>query len=380
MTVFKSFFKVARGYTPIIMLYVVVFLVVMYISFTVGETPGAESYKDQGTDMCIINHDDNEISDSLVKYLDKKHNLVTLEENEDIFRDAIYNRTVTYILIIPKGFGDSLLAGDNKISLESYKLPGSMNADFVEMDMNTYLSTFSSYLSLDYSSSKAYDATLKTMEKKTDATVYQEDVVRFSKAHKFYKYYPYIIISIIITGLAPILIRFNQEDLKKRTLCSRVSILRRNLILTIGSGIYTIFIVVCIVALSFVLAGKDMMSATAPLHIANATLYAFVCLALAFLISTITNKTNVLNMVANVIGLGSSFLCGVFVPRELLSDAVCAIGKFLPAYWYINVESEIAGSTFTWNQAMTTGFLVQGLYFIAIMVIAVLVGQVRRTK
>ena len=64
MTVFKSFFKVARGYTPIIMLYVVVFLVVMYISFTVGETPSAESYKDQGTDMCIINHDDNEISDS----------------------------------------------------------------------------------------------------------------------------------------------------------------------------------------------------------------------------------------------------------------------------------------------------------------------------
>jgi len=37
-----------------------------------------------------------------------------------------------------------------------------------------------------------------------------------------------------------------------------------------------------------------------------------------------------------VIALGSSFLCGAFVPLELLPDSVLKIAHILPSYYFIN--------------------------------------------
>ncbi len=37
-----------------------------------------------------------------------------------------------------------------------------------------------------------------------------------------------------------------------------------------------------------------------------------------------------------------SFLCGVFVPQSVMSESVLAVGRFLPAYWYIRANDAIA--------------------------------------
>ena len=52
---------------------------------------------------------------------------------------------------------------------------------------------------------------------------------------------------------------------------------------------------------------------------------------------------NALNMVANVIGLGMSFLCGIFVPQWYLGDAVISASRFLPAYWYVRINNMLSG-------------------------------------
>ena len=44
----------------------------------------------------------------------------------------------------------------------------------------------------------------------------------------------------------------------------------------------------------------------------------------------------------NVLSLGMSFLCGVFVPVSLLSEGVRSVSRFLPVYWYEQVVKIIA--------------------------------------
>ncbi len=380
MIVFKSFFKIAKRYIPILSIYVFSFLVLIGIMFKVNSASTVEEFKAQEIDICIIDHDKSDASKNLVSYLDQKHHTVKLDEDVNVFRDAIYNRIVNYVLIIPKGFGNKLENATTNNKLESYKLPGSMTADFFEMDMNAYLSTYNSYLSLGYSDKDAYEACIETLKKETKATINKKESAATSKASRFYTYFPYVIISVIITGFAPILIRFNTEPIRKRTLCSNFSLLKRNIALACGSGIYTIIITSFFILISLVLCGKDMLNASGVIHIINALTYAFVCLGLAFFISTLTTKSSALNMLANVIGLGSSFMCGIFVSRDLLSETVLKIGRFFPAYWYLNVESELTGSTFSWTPTMTQGFLVQLLFFVAFMVLAILSVQVRRNR
>ena len=49
-------------------------------------------------------------------------------------------------------------------------------------------------------------------------------------------------------------------------------------------------------------------------------------------------------MASNVLGLGMSFLCGVFVTQSLLGEEILNIGKLLPAYWYVRANNMIYGA------------------------------------
>ena len=46
-------------------------------------------------------------------------------------------------------------------------------------------------------------------------------------------------------------------------------------------------------------------------------------------------------MLFRSIALGSSFLCGAFVPAEMLPDIVLKIARILPSYWFINTNNQV---------------------------------------
>lgn len=56
------------------------------------------------------------------------------------------------------------------------------------------------------------------------------------------------------------------------------------------------------------------------------------------------------NGIVNVIALGFSFICGAFVPQQLLGSFVLGIARLLPSYWFIKNNDEIILlSKFDWN-------------------------------
>ena len=59
---------------------------------------------------------------------------------------------------------------------------------------------------------------------------------------------------------------------------------------------------------------------------------------IAFLIATLVNNKNAINGIVNVVALGTSFLCGAFVPMEWLPSSVINIAHVLPSYWYIKTN------------------------------------------
>jgi ABC-2 type transport system permease protein len=56
---------------------------------------------------------------------------------------------------------------------------------------------------------------------------------------------------------------------------------------------------------------------------------------IAFLMGNLINNKEALNSIVNIIALGSSFLCGAFVPIQFLPDAVLKVAHILPSYWFI---------------------------------------------
>lgn len=60
--------------------------------------------------------------------------------------------------------------------------------------------------------------------------------------------------------------------------------------------------------------------------------------SIAFLIGNLVGNKNAVNGIVNVVALGSSFLCGAFVPAQFLPDSVLTVAHVLPSYWYIQTN------------------------------------------
>ncbi len=63
-----------------------------------------------------------------------------------------------------------------------------------------------------------------------------------------------------------------------------------------------------------------------------------VALEIAFLVGVLIKSEMQANTVTTPLSLGICFLCGVFVPLEVMGAQVKMIAKFLPVYWYETVN------------------------------------------
>ena len=71
------------------------------------------------------------------------------------------------------------------------------------------------------------------------------------------------------------------------------------------------------------------------MYIINSFIHLFTITSLAFLIGNLVTNKDAINGITNVIGIGTSFLCGVFVPLSYLPDMVINIARVLPTYYYV---------------------------------------------
>ena len=380
MTVFKTFFKMAKKHIGNLIMYTAIFLSITLFIANNNEAT-VENYTGSAVRVAIFDEDNSDLSKALADYLDIQHDLVSLENDLDAIRDALYIRQAEYVITIPQGFETSVLAESEENLLEVYKLPSSVTAQFVDMSVNSFLSTYSAYLAGGFTATEAYEKTLQTIDTQSEVTFYNKETLNETpKIHFYYVYLPYALISITILCIGPMLISFNRAQVKDRVNCSRLSSFTKNMSLLCASSIYTLALVLFYFIISMLLYSTDVTADTILLRLINMAIQAFVCLAFTFLFSLLTNKIGLLNIFSNVFGLGSSFLCGIFVPREFLSDSVASFGRFLPAYWYINVEDALCNLTSEAYSTITTGYLVQVLYGVAVLVIALVIGQYQRRR
>ena len=104
-----------------------------------------------------------------------------------------------------------------------------------------------------------------------------------------------------------------------------------------------------------------------------------VSLSLAFLIGNIVNSKTAINGIINVVALGSSFLCGAFVPMEWLPKYVVSISHILPSYWYIKTN-ELIKTIEIINLKNIEPLIKNGLVLIIFMIIFITITNIISKK
>lgn len=387
MQVFKTFFKIAKKHFAQSLIYLFVFLIISIMVSSSADDTSKKNFTASSINISIIDKDNSFASSSLKNYLGKKHHVIDLKTTDkDILQDNLYQAKVDYILFIEKDFEKKLLSGDTDNLLSHSKLFDSTSSYFAGQQIDEYIRTATLYMTGGFTLDEALKKTTSALLSDNDVSMVDFENKKSSTSdyiYYYFQYLPYVLISMLILGMAPILISFRKKDIENRMNCSALTLKSKNFQLTFGCIIWGLVIWLLFLILCGILAGFNFLFSSAGLLcILNNFMFFIICIAITLLISTFSVSKNVLNMLSNVIGLAMSFLCGIFVPQWLLGSEILVISRFLPAYWYIKANNMISGfSGETMSYASYWKYIgIEALFFVAIFSIYLVASKQRKNK
>lgn len=334
MTVFKTFLKVLNKNKFIVILYSVILLF-----FGVSNMQTQEentNFISSKPDVLLVVSDELEgITKHFVDYMEKHTNRKEIEES--VRDDALFYRDVNYIIFINDHFREDFLSGEQP-NIE-VKSTGDYQASLAELLVNNYLKVASVYQKMGFTEEEIMQNIDKTLEKQVVMEVTSSlDTAQLEKVAFYYNFLSYSMLAGCVYIICLMLVSFQNEKIRKRTIISSMSDRKYNRILLLSNGLFALLLWLCYVVLSFILLGDGMFSRQGFLMLINSFLFTICCLTLAFLLGTLIRSKNTINGIVNVVALGSSFLCGAFVPMEWLPNFVLKIAHLLPSYWYIKTN------------------------------------------
>lgn len=382
MQVFKLYFKVLRSNIGIMFMYVGIFMGILLgaIIPQMAKNEDQAVYTESKCDFAVFDYDESELSKGLIKYLEEAHKLeVIADDNKETIQDELYARNVDCVLKIGKGFGEGFKEGDSAKSVEVYAIPNTLTAGVFEQSLNSYLSVVNTYIQAGYSQKEACNKATDAVNASVDVSFSsEEDGQAYSISYYYFVYLAWIFIAMCVTAISGTLLSLDKKNVRDRITCSSYKFVRMNgeivlgVVIT-GIAICAIFIVGLVISYP-----KEILTPMLGLYAGNAVCMMAVALAITFLVSKLTDKPQVISLMANVISLGMAFLCGVFVPMELLSDMVIKIGQFLPVHWYVKtlhiLEKYEAGDLTTVLSYMG----VQMLFAVAILCVGLVLARRKR--
>lgn len=336
MTVFKTLFKIVKAYKFNIIFYTI--LLVTFAGLNFKTSDNNMSFTAEKPDVLIVNNDQEaELTKNLTSYIEKNSNIINIENTEEAINDALFYRDVNYIIYIPENFSKDFLNGLNpEIEVKS---TGDYQSALSELMLSRYIEVANMYVQSINNEEELISKINETLSKETEIEITSKlDTDNLAKASFYYNFLNYTIISGCVYVICLVLASFKEEKIRKRTMISSVDYKKHNIKLLIGNGVLAVIFWAFYVILSFILIGKVMFSYQGLILIINSLVFSICALTIAFLVGNLVRNKNAINGIIIVIGLGTSFLCGAFVPVDYLPSSVLSIAHILPSYWYIQTN------------------------------------------
>lgn len=333
MTVFRTFLKVLNKNKMIIILYTV--LLIGFGGINMQTSENSTNFVASKPDVLIINEDEDiGATKNLIEYIEKNSNIKDIKNEEEAISDALFYRDVNYIIYIPKNYRQDFLNGLNpEIKVKS---TGDYQASLAKLMLDKYIKVANIYNENNSSEEELIKNINDTLSQQAEVEVTSKlDTDTLSKVAFYYNFASYSILAGCVYIICLILSSFKEEKVRKRTIISSVNYKKYNIQLLLSNFLFAVVLLAFYVLLSIILLGNVMFTSHGLIYILNSFVFTICAVTVAFLIGNLVANKNAINGIVNVIALGSSFLCGAFVPVEWLPDSVLTIAHILPSYWYI---------------------------------------------
>ena len=334
MIVFKTFLKILDKNKFIIILYTI--FLIGFGGFNMQTSDNSTNFVASKPDIMIVNYDEEQgITKDLIKYITDNSNIVQLKSNKEAINDGLFYRDVNYVIYIPENYNKDFMNEKNpEIKIKS---TGDYQSSFAEMLLSRYIKVANIYIKSIKSEDELISKINETLSKQSKIEITSKlDTTGLAKTTFYYNFASYSILACLVYVICLILSSFKDIKIQKRTIISSTDYKTLNRQLLLSNSLFSMTLWGLYVALSFILIGNTMLSNHGIIYLINSFIFTMCATTIALFLGNLVSNKNAINGIVNVIALGSSFLCGAFVPMEWLPDGVLKIAHLLPSYYYIS--------------------------------------------
>lgn len=333
MIVFKTILKILNKLKGLIILYTVMLISVTLVNQT---SDNVDSFEEVKPSVIIVNNDksENGVTNHFIKYLENHMEVKDIDiGNEEKIDDALFYRDVSLVVYIPDGFGDDLL--DNKDVSVEYKISGDKGSSYGKMLVQNYFDSFNIYNNY-YDGDELFDRLDNALNLDVNVEVKSKlDTNSLSRMARFFNFLNYAILAGCVYSISMILASLKSENVRKRTIVSSYDYKKYNRIVLEACSIVIIGMWLLYMILALIIFKDLFISMNGLWYVINSFVFSLCSLCIGFLIGNITQNKGAISGIVNVVSLGSSFLCGCFVPFEFMPDYVIKIAHIFPTYYFV---------------------------------------------
>ena len=333
MIVFKTILKILNKLKGLIILYTIILISVTLVN---QSSDNVDSFEEVKPSVIIVNNDKSKskVTNNFIKYLENHMEVKDIDiGNEEKIDDALFYRDVSLVVYIPDGFGDDLL--DSKDVSVEYKISGDKGSSYGKMLVQNYFDSFNIYNNY-YDGDELFDRLDNALNVDVNVEVKSKlDTNSLSRMTRFFNFLNYAILAGCVYSISMILASLKSENVRKRTIVSSYDYKKYNRIVLGACSIVIIGMWLLYMILALIIFKDLFISMNGLWYVINSFVFSLCSLCLGFLIGNITQNKGAISGIVNVVSLGSSFLCGCFVPFEFMPDYVIKIAHIFPTYYFV---------------------------------------------
>ena len=389
MSTFKTSLKIMAAHRSYVLVYLVA-LSLLGLNVGAARTEDASSQVKEATaSVAVIDRDGSTISRGVKDYVESVGKVQPLEDSRQAIQDATAQNRISYILIIPAGYGEALQRaarnGGGPPQMDTVIGYESASGALMDVRADSYVGKVADYLSaLTDDPARAVALAEETMRHCAPTERIAQDATPLPHSLLVYaRFSLYPLLAFAVVAIATLMASLGRRAVRSRLTAAPV-----------GSGTHNLGVLgACLVVgaigwlwvfgLGVAVFGMSALTVSAPLlGVVGAALgaYTLVAVSLGFLIGQIGLGENAANAIANIGGMALSFLGGTWVPIEWLPDAVARAARLTPGYWVDQALSGAYAATSTSAEALLPLLADCGICALfALALLSVAMG-VRRTR
>lgn len=380
MTVFKGFLQVLLRNIAFVILFTSIMVVMGLTVFQTNPSSSGDFAASKPTVLVINRGNETALTKSFNSYLAGQTKKADIGSSEREIDDALYYETLSYVVYLPRDFTETILRGEKPVV--DIKTRASSESASAEVLVSRFLRLATGYGQYLTNEDELVTAVNSSLKLDSEATLTSHlDQKTLHNVTALYNFGSYTLLAGGAYVITMILAAFSVVNIRKRTLVSPARPIRIDLSLIAGCALIVAFLVALNVLLVRLLLPGIADTGRQGLYALNIAAFGLPVLATGFFIAKITNNKEALSAIVNVVALASAFLCGAFIPRDLMPDAVVAIGRALPSFYYIdnnNALAEMASFSGASASQFWVNIGVQVVFALVLWGVAILITRLRR--